>query len=89
MIDLMTAGQWNCLKKLTFNGAVIAKQVKLLRTYSSLRNAALREPSATSQAAEVFNFSPEVYLTNDLPLPLTGGANKGKYGSATTLPPVL
>ncbi len=89
MGDLTNPGQINCLKKLTFNGAIIAQRVKLLRTFSSLRNAQYTESSATSNAAEIFNFSPEVYLANDLPLPLTGGVSKGKYNSATTLPPVL
>ncbi len=92
----------SCNKTLTINGAFIAVQAKLLRTYGSLRHANADEqpggaphacnPSGTSLspvcAAEIFNFSPEVYLAQPA-LPIVRSAYQGKYDYITSLPPVL
>jgi hypothetical protein len=75
-----------CSAQLTVYGAFIAQEIELLRSYSSLRYATTDEAPAGSHAAEIFNFSPELYLA-----PPSGVGNSGgsKYDSITELPPVL
>lgn len=90
-----------CKNQLTVNGSFQAKKVKLLRTFGSLRDAQLvggavvmASPcsnqgivsSPETCAAEVFKFSPEVYLSSppkDDPVP------KKRYDAISSLPPVL
>lgn len=77
--------------QLVINGAFVAKSVKFLRTNKSLRDSSLTEVpngSPASNAAEVFNFSPEIYLYT------SGGDNSDDegplpYNYITTLPPIL
>lgn len=80
-------------QQLKVNGAFIAKSVKFLRTYKSLRDSCNREfvtalgGCGPSNAAEIFNFSPEVYLYMDI---IFGDSTTGQpYDAITTLPPVL
>ena len=87
----------SCNNQLTINGAFVANQVKLMRTYGSLRNDRAGAPGPCANAgipstlgtcsAEVFNFSPELYLSNQ-PIKKQGnGANV--FDALTSLPPVL
>lgn len=81
----------NCKTQLTVNGAFIAQQVKFLRTFQSLRNSNPLGPIAeytSPNAAEVFYFSPEIYLAKPQ-LPLVSGSSSGTYDYITSLPPVL
>ena len=84
----------NCGSQLVINGSFIAQKVKLLRTFGSLRYASPGEypntgvrscgPSLKAVcAAELFNFSPETYLTPGLP------STETPYESITSLPPIL
>lgn len=91
-----------CKNQLTINGAFIANQVDLMRTYGSLRNATGNEnPSGGSHtcsysggsnskpvcAGEIFQLSPELYLsTPNVQLPSNGST---QYDAITSLPPVL
>jgi hypothetical protein len=80
-----TAGSFNtaCGGKLTINGAFIAKQVQFLRTAGTVKQAAPGEASGTNQA-EVFNFSPALWMAQPPNAP-----TQGKYDSITSLPPIL
>lgn len=74
-----------CKQQLRVNGAFIAKGVKLVRTPNSLGNSVVGEPSATSRAAEIFTYTPEVWLAKpQFTLPL-----ESDYDGITALPPVL
>jgi len=74
-----------CKNKLTINGAFIAKQVHFLRTIGSLGQATTDNPvTGASNAAEVFNYSPEMWLPRNTSVP-----SSGRYDSITGLPPVL
>lgn len=83
----------NCrTTQLVINGAFVAKDVKFLRVAHSLRDSTPREvPSDFStgtgtNAAEIFNFSPEFYLYT----PIFDETSTGDpYQYITTLPPVL
>lgn len=95
-------------RQLTVNGALIANQVRFLRTFASLRNAQGGElpivpsnparcatntrttsrPAIHDCAAEIINFSPEIYLSEPAMLPI-GGPAVGKYDYITSLSPVL
>lgn len=74
--------------RLVVNGAFIAKQVKFQRTIDSLRDASSNETAASSRAAEIFDFSPEVYITNPHGS-LRNGSTKVQYDFITSLPPIL
>ena len=71
--------------KLTINGAFIANQVRFLRTNGSLRDSSPGEQASSATIAEVFNYSPELFLVNP---GITTGPS-GQYDSAAGLPPVL
>jgi hypothetical protein len=87
----------NCNKKLEINGAVISQEIILLRTngnYSSnpdnptnpggiLNNV---ETPRSNNIAEVFNFSPEIYLN---PANFTTSSSTGKYDAINVLPPTF
>ncbi|HET7673142.1 MAG TPA: hypothetical protein VFK11_01355 [Candidatus Saccharimonadales bacterium] len=83
----------NDKKQLVVNGAFAAKDVKLLRVANSLRNSCRGEyvtptvdcPGGT-KAAEVFNFSPEIYLFTPV---FEENTTSDPYQYITTLPPVL
>jgi len=74
-----------CASKLTINGAFIANQVKFLRTVGSQGLSSASEASSSANIAEVFNFSPELWLTT--PGLVTGGTVQ--LDSITSLPPIL
>lgn len=88
-----------CQKQLVVNGSFISRKIYFHRTYGST-TCAPQNPlpceeadpyeSATTQnnAAEVFNFSPEAYLT-PLNSKLETSAPYQKYDYITSLPPVL
>lgn len=93
----------SCANQLTVNGAFVAQQVKLQRTFGSLRDALANETpvgaphncsissisgTITQQpvcAAEVFNFSPEIYIAQP-PFMVKGNET---FDAITSLPPVL
>jgi hypothetical protein len=85
---------YGCNKQLIVWGGFAANQVNLMRTYGSLRNARVVAAGCsnavisnpTTCAAEVFEFTPELYLSK----PASGvSSDFGKYDSITSLPPVL
>lgn len=76
-------------KKLVVNGAFIAQHIKFDRIHKSLRDSRsdTNELTGVSQGSEIFNFSPEMYLS---PPPFAKDPtadNQGPY--YTTLPPIL
>ena len=76
-----------CHNKLTFNGAVIAKQVNLLRVNGDVASAPAGESSGSGNIAEVFNFTPEMVIGGGFfnsPV-----SNKYKIESLISLPPVF
>lgn len=93
-----------CLDQLTVNGAFVAKEVRLLRTFGSLRNAGASQNPYTGSntcnnktgdttgnklcAAEVFNYSPDSFLGVD-PETAGGGGPGTTDDYITTLPPIL
>ncbi len=93
-------GLYDCNNQLTVYGSFIADQVDLMRTFGTLDNAQSNENPQTGTTrlcangvdakvcgAEVFDFSPEMYLSN----PAIQQPNNGAptYNSITSLPPVL
>lgn len=78
----------NCNKKLTVNGAFIAKQIKLLRTNGSLSRpgSGNAEAASSNNIAESILFGPEIWLVNP---GSPGGGFGSKYDSISALPPVL
>lgn len=75
-----------CNNPLTVNGSFIANRVMFGRTRGT-RNAAPapNEPSTSNNIAEVFNYSPALWLVNPTALPPAGST----YDSVGSLPPVL
>lgn len=72
-----------CRTKLTVNGAFAAQQIQFLRTIGTVGNSGA-DTRLSNNAAEVFNYSPEVWL------PRNSGISIGsKYDAITGLPPVL
>jgi hypothetical protein len=99
-----------CNNQLIFNGAVVSKQIFLLRSLGSVRNAAPGErlQNGVSRAcsmqtttvsvntgdcaAEIFNFTPELYISpffKKKPGGQTSGPGSGKFDYITSLSPVL
>lgn len=76
-----------CRTKLTFNGAVIAKQVNLLRVNGDVASAAAGEGSGSGNIAEVFNYTPEMVIGGGFFNSPVG--NKYKIESLISLPPVF
>ena len=72
-----------CSKQLAVNGAFVAGQVSLLRTYGSLGQARTTDTVSSSHSGEVFNYTPELWL------PRAGVPSNGSYSAITALPPVL
>lgn len=80
----------SCRTQLRVNGSFIANRVRLLRTANSLIQSAVGESVAATRAAEVFSFTPEVWLNSPVTVPSsTGGTGAGVYDSITSMPPVL
>ncbi|MEI7683121.1 MAG: hypothetical protein WCJ24_02360 [Candidatus Saccharibacteria bacterium] len=94
-----------CQNQLTITGSFIADQVRYQRTRGDLGTVNLSIPDNTSSpysvtnetpdtthAAEVFNFSQEMYLATQptiLDSVIGGGHYSGRYDSITSLPPIL
>jgi hypothetical protein len=89
-----------CNQQLIVYGSFIGAQVNLMRTFGSLNNSTSTEDPnggaprqcdngdfASDCAAEIFNFSPEVYLSK----PAIQAPNNGatSYDAEVDLPPVL
>lgn len=75
-------------KRLVVHGQFIAKMVHFLRTINTLSEGAAKESAANSKAAEVFEFSPEMYLARPA-APPTATWTSGEYEYISTLPPIL
>ena len=75
-----------CTRKLTVNGAFIAKRVHLLRSNGNIASGIAGEPynPLNMNIAEVFRFSPEMYLAL-----LSNGGGSGRFDSILSLPPAL
>ncbi|MCW1907939.1 MAG: hypothetical protein KIH63_001200 [Candidatus Saccharibacteria bacterium] len=69
---------------LTVNGALVAKQVKFLRSRSKVENCTTLANCLT-ESAEVINFTPDMWIP---PRASTPGSAK-KYDAITSLPPIL
>lgn len=80
----------NCNRKLTINGAFIARQVRFHRTLGDVERCnatCIDEYNSTDNAiAEVFDFSQETYLS--MPESLRK-SSAGRYDSIVSLPPIL
>lgn len=78
-----------CHSKLTVNGAFVADSIEFLRTAASLGTSSTGETStvngAGTNAAEVFNFNPTLWISQ--PAGSTGTVDN--YDAITSLPPVL
>ena len=88
----------SCSNQLTVYGTFAAAQINLMRTFGTLKdaqnntNCTNRGSTAASRihtdcAAEVFDFSPEMYLSN--PAVQAPGNGTQQWDAITTLPPVL
>ncbi|MGH7157775.1 MAG: hypothetical protein ACREGD_01725 [Candidatus Saccharimonadales bacterium] len=73
-----------CNNKLTVNGSVAADSIHLMRTHGSLGQSSAGETSAANQAAEVFNYSPALWLRQ----PPESGPTPD-YDAIISLPPIL
>lgn len=88
----------NCKNKLTVNGSVVAQDLRLLRTYKTLRDIPYndsvvprvyaRETFGTDNASESFRMTPESFLARRSLRP-EGSQTNGKFDYYVTLPPVL
>lgn len=76
------------VERLRVNGSFIADQVVLNRTMNSLRDSKFQEQSSASNAAEIFTFSPDVYLSPPVFRP-NSTITSGDYQYIATLPPIL
>ncbi|HSD56397.1 MAG TPA: hypothetical protein VLA92_04570 [Candidatus Saccharimonadales bacterium] len=79
-----------CHSKLTVNGAFVADSIEFLRTAASLGRSAANETSTAAgvgtNAAEVFNFNPSVWMVQPVD---NGEGAVDNYDAITSLPPVL
>lgn len=75
-------------RQLTVNGSFVAQRVILNRTSHSLRCSQYLEQAGATRAAEVFNFSQEVYLSPPIFRP-TGTSTSGDYDYISILAPIL
>lgn len=72
-----------CNKQLVVNGAFVARYVAFGRTYGSVGQAKTTDSLSSNHDAEVFNYTPELWLPR-------GASSPGDaYTSITGLPPVL
>lgn len=76
----------SCRNKLTFNGAVIAKQVNLLRANGDEATANPSEDAGNGNIAEVFNFTPEMVVGGGFFNP---PSKSGQVQNIISLPPVF
>ena len=78
----------NPARQLRVNGAFIAERVVLNRAGFSLRDSDFREQANTSQAAEIFNFSQEMYLSPPVFRP-NSTSTSGDYQYISIMAPIL
>ncbi|HSX32938.1 MAG TPA: hypothetical protein VLF91_01230 [Candidatus Saccharimonadales bacterium] len=74
----------NCNSKLTINGAFVAGEVDFLRTFGTQGQATSAETAAGGQGAEVFNYSPALWMATP-----PGQSTNNNYDAITSLPPIL
>jgi hypothetical protein len=78
----------NCRNKLTFNGAVIAKQMNLWRTNDGINSDLPTNQTGTQTIpAEEFNYTPEMVIGNPF-FNQSNGSQDYTVDSVITLPPV-
>lgn len=83
-VDPTVDGFYNtCHNPLAINGAFVAEQVLFGRTNGSLGQATAGDSLSTNHDAEVFNYTPEVWLPRSATTPAD------TYDAITALPPVL
>jgi len=75
----------NCNSKLVINGSFNAEHINLLRSLGSVAQAVPGEAAATSNAAEVFIYSIETFLSSQS----IDATRQQTYDSITALPPSL
>lgn len=75
-------------RQLTVNGAFMAERVILNRAGYTLRNSGYRETAANSKAAEIFKFSPEIYMSPPV-FRSNGTSTSGDYDYLSILAPIL
>lgn len=80
-----------CASQLTVEGAFLARDVKFLRTTGTLQSSAQNETWSSTNIAEVFKSSAELYLTAPSVLQRSRSGPQGgtTYDSITSLPPIL
>jgi len=78
-----------CKNKLTVNGLFSAAQVYLMRTFGTISSATANETAASSNAGEVFNYNPTLWIAQPPTGSNTNNSKVGKYDAITSLPPVL
>lgn len=73
-----------CDTRLTVNGAFLSADIRLLRTNGTLRQSNAAEPNTSANIAEIFNYSPLMWIPEPdaLSAPL-------HYDSITSLQPIL
>jgi hypothetical protein len=75
-------------RRLVINGSFIAKKIHLLRSNGTVHGGSNDEPSSSDNIAEIFNFTPELYMAephSSLSVP----GSKSSYNSINSLPPIL
>jgi hypothetical protein len=75
--------------RLVVNGQFIASQVYLMRMKGSLNNSATNETAGSSNAGEVFNFTPANWITQPPIDSNTNTHSTGGYDAISSLPPVV
>ena len=70
-------------QKLNIYGSFVAQQVDFLRTNGTLSQAKPTDSNTSNSAAEVFDYTPEMWL------PRNSGITDNGYTAITSLPPVL
>lgn len=84
----------SCRQQLSVNGAIIANQIKFLRSNKTLKDSVTKElpnfaTGIGTNASEVINFTPEMYVApSPLIDPLNNSINS-KYDAIFSLPPVF
>lgn len=85
-VNLTLPGSYTtCKHQLYVNGAFVAKQVQFGRTYGTVGSARVTDTGSvgSNNDAEIFNYTPELWLPRGNTPPSTG------YAAITGLPPVL
>ncbi|HEY5806019.1 MAG TPA: hypothetical protein VIS56_01365 [Candidatus Saccharimonadales bacterium] len=70
--------------KLTVNGALVARQIQLLRTVGTKKNATASENASSANIAEAFNYGPALWISQP-----PSAIDTADYDAITSLPPIL